>query len=117
MAFTYQFEQKNGIVIVSFSGRLVDKVEAIDVSAEIEEQLNDGSTHFIIDLSGLEYMNSTGLNIIINLMNKTRNEGGEVVIAGAQPRIKALFDVTKLSSIFKLTQTLEEANAAFSNSK
>lgn len=95
------------------AGRLVDKVEAVEVSVEIEEELNEGTSNFLIDLTDLEYMNSTGLNILINLMNKTRNEGGEAVIIGATPRIKSLFSVTKLDSVFTLKANRDEAMAHF----
>ncbi|MFN2429374.1 MAG: STAS domain-containing protein [Cryomorphaceae bacterium] len=109
MAFSYKIEKKGNHVILEMIGRLVDKVEAIDISVEIEEELEGGTTQFIIDLTDLEYMNSTGLNILINLMNKTRNEGGEAVIVGAKPRIKSLFAVTKLNSVFTMKDTREEA--------
>lgn len=117
MAFAYKLEKKKGVVVIEMTGRLVDKVEAIDAGSEIEEALNAGSRHFIIDLSGLEYMNSTGLNILLNLVNKAKANGGDTVISGAPPRIKSLFDVTKLSSIFKLSNNLDEANAVFAKSE
>lgn len=117
MAFSYKLDKSKDPVILEMEGRLVDKVEAIDLSVEIEEELNDGAKNFIIDLDGLEYMNSTGLNIMINLMNKAKNEGGEAVIVAARPRIKALFEVTKLNSVFKLTNNREEAIAIFADSE
>lgn len=117
MAFSYKLNKTDDLVVLEMEGRLVDKVEAIEISVEIEEELAEGTSKFIIDLSKLDYMNSTGLNILINLMNKARNEGGEAVIVGAQPRIQALFEVTKLDSIFKLTKNREEADAIFAESK
>lgn len=109
MAFSYKIDKKENHVVVEMIGRLVDKVEAIDISVEIEEELEDGTSQFVIDLTELEYMNSTGLNILINLMNKTRNEGGEAVIVGAKPRIKSLFAVTKLNSVFTMKESREDA--------
>jgi len=113
MAFSYEIKKNNGIAVLSMAGRLVDKVEAIEISVEIEEELVSGTHRFIIELSKLEYMNSTGLNILINLMNKTRNEGGEAIIVGASPRIESLFAVTKLNSVFAMKKDVEEATAYF----
>lgn len=113
MAFSYELKKKDNLALLAMEGRLVDKVEAIEISVEIDEELASGTHSFIIDLTKLEYMNSTGLNILINIMNKTRNEGGESIIIGAAPRIASLFAVTKLDSVFKMMETMEEATAYF----
>ncbi len=113
MAFSYELKKKQNLALLAMEGRLVDKVEAIEISVEIDEELASGTHRFIIDLSKLEYMNSTGLNILINIMNKTRNEGGESIIIGAAPRIASLFAVTKLDSVFKMMKTMEEATTHF----
>ena len=109
MAFNYSITEKEEIVLLEMRGKLVDKAEAIDIGAEVEEQMTSGHKHFVIDLSELEYMNSTGLNIILNLMNKCRNEGGEAVVAGSTTRVKSLFTVTKLDTVFTMKETREEA--------
>lgn len=113
MAFSYELKKTDDIALLTMEGRLVDKVEAVEISVEIDELLNAGTHQFIIDLSKLEYMNSTGLNILINLMNKTRDQGGEAIIVGATPRVESLFVVTKLNSVFKMRKTKEEATAYF----
>ena len=113
MAFTYALNKEGKLATLSLTGRLVDKAEAVEISVEIEQELEDGTHHFIIDLTDLEYMNSTGLNILINLMNKTRNEGGAAVIVGAKPRIDALFSVTKLNSVFTMMQNMDDAHLYF----
>jgi anti-sigma B factor antagonist len=111
MAFNYSLQEQNGQVVLTMEGNLVDKAEAIDIGAEVEEKLNSGVNKFVIDLSKLDYMNSTGLNVILNLMNKSRNQGGEAVVAGATPRIKSLFTVTKLDSVFTMKESRDEALA------
>lgn len=114
MPFSYKIEKEDQITLLAMQGRLVDKVEAIELSVDIEEELEDGAHRFIVDLSELEYMNSTGLNILINIMNKTRNEGGEAIIVGATPRVMSLFSVTKLDTVFAMRATREEASLFFS---
>ncbi len=113
MAFTYQFIKENDLAILNLEGKLVDKAEAVEISVEIEEELAEGTSRYIIDLSELEYMNSTGLNILINLMNKARNAGGEAVIVGVKPRIMALLAVTKLNNVFTIKSTRSEAFSFF----
>ncbi|MFT6996490.1 MAG: anti-anti-sigma factor [Cryomorphaceae bacterium] len=109
MAFNYSITEKEELVFLEMKGKLVDKAEAIGIGAEVEEQMTSGNNHFVIDLSELEYMNSTGLNILLNLMNKSRNSGGEAVVACSTARIKSLFSVTKLDTVFTLKDSTEEA--------
>jgi len=109
MAFNYSINEKEELVFLEMQGKLVDKAEAIDIGAEVEEQMASGHNRFIIDLSELEYMNSTGLNIMLNLMNKCRNNGGEAVITGSTSRVKSLFSVTKLDTVFTLKDSRDEA--------
>ena len=113
MAFSYKLNKTGTLAILEMAGKLVDKVEAIEVRVEIDEILEEGTSQFIIDLSELEYMNSTGLNILINLMNKARNEGGEAIVVGAKPRITSLFEVTKLNSVFMMKESRAEAESYF----
>jgi anti-sigma B factor antagonist len=117
MAFSYKLNKKESLAILEMAGKLVDKVEAIEVRVEIDEILEEGTSQFIIDLSELEYMNSTGLNILINLMNKARNEGGEAIVVGAKPRIRSLFEVTKLDSVFVMKESRKEAESYFKELK
>ncbi|HLV53295.1 MAG TPA: STAS domain-containing protein [Cryomorphaceae bacterium] len=113
MAFSYKMDKEGDLTILEMSGRLVDKSEAVDINAEVEEELASGTAFFIIDVEHLEYMNSTGLNIMINIMNRSKNNGGEAVIVGAKPRIKSLFVVTKLNSVFTMKENRQEAMAYF----
>ena len=115
MAFSYKMDKEADLAILEMEGRLVDKSEAVEVNVEIEEELGNGTSQFIIDVENLDYMNSTGLNIMINLMNRSRNNGGEAVIVGAQPRIKSLFTVTKLHSVFTMKDSRQEAISYFKN--
>lgn len=113
MAFTYRLTERENTAVLTMGGKLVDKAEATEVSADTEEALRKGFGRFIIDLSDLEYMNSTGLNILINVMNKTRNNGGDAVIVGTKPRILSLFSVTKLDTVFTMKSGVDEAFTHF----
>ena len=56
MAFNYSITEKEGLVFLEMKGRLVDKAEAIDIGADVEEQMTLGRNYFVIDLSELEYI-------------------------------------------------------------
>ena len=62
----------------------------------------------------LQYMNSTGLNILINVLTRTRNAGGDTLIAAVSHSVRQLFVVTKLDTVFTITDTVDEAVAKLS---
>ena len=65
----------------------------------------------VLDMGQLQYMNSTGLNILISVLTRTRQGGGETLISGMSTGVKQLFTVTKLDTVFTIKDTVEEALA------
>lgn len=109
MVLDYNIKEENGKEILSLSGELIDKNQAIQMIKSVDELLESGKNKFVIDLSGLKYMNSSGLNVLIQLLTKTRNNGGESVICHVSKKVNELLIITKLNTLFKVADTKEEA--------
>jgi anti-sigma B factor antagonist len=92
-------------------GRLMDQQQADRLMAALEAELGKGHKFVVLDLSELQYMNSTGLNILINVLTRTRNAGGDTLIAGVSNSVRQLFVVTKLDSVFIITPDVASAVA------
>ncbi|MCB0792031.1 MAG: STAS domain-containing protein [Flavobacteriales bacterium] len=103
----------DGCNIFGLKGRLMDQQQADRLMQALDEELAKGRSHVVLDMSELQYMNSTGLNILINVLTRTRNAGGDTFIAGLSPSVRQLFVVTKLDSVFTITPDVEEALAKF----
>ena len=58
-------------------------------------------------------MNSSGLNVMINVLTKSRKAGGEVAIANVTKKIKELLIITKLNSFFNVSESIDEAFAKY----
>ena len=61
-------------------GRLMDQQQADRLMNTLEDELADGTTTVVLDMGELQYMNSTGLNILINVLTRTRNAGGDTLL-------------------------------------
>lgn len=109
MHFSYEIDEYESYSLVKMSGSLMDKNTALPLLSAIHEQSKEGKSYFILDLSALEYMNSSGINVLINILTRARNQGGDVVITGLTPKIKSLLVITKLNSVFKVAEDMEEA--------
>ncbi len=109
MSFSYQIAKENNLMIVSLEGNLIGKEQVSDLMNEIVDGLEDGIKNVLVDLSNMQYMNSTGLNILVNILTKTRSKDGEVIIANVPDKINKLLIITKLNSVFNIQATVEQA--------
>lgn len=57
--------------------------------------------HIVLDLSGVSYIDSSGLGAIVSIYLAVSRAGGELKVSNAQPRIRDLFQVTKLAAVFE----------------
>ena len=100
--------------VFHLKGRLMDQQQADRLMETLDTELSDGHHTVILDMGELQYMNSTGLNILINVLTKTRNAGGDTLIAAVSHSVRQLFVVTKLDTVFTITPTVDEAVAKLS---
>lgn len=109
MLFTYNISEEKGCGIIVLSGELIDKNQAADMIKAIDELLAAGKTKFVADLGDLKYMNSSGLNVLIQLLTKTRSKGGETVICHVSKKVNELLLITKLNTLFKVVDNKADA--------
>ena len=109
MILDFNITEENNIQIVTITGELIDKNQAIHLLKAIDELLEADNNKLIIDIKDLKYMNSSGLNVLIQILTKTRTSGGESVIFNVNKKITELLIITKLNTLFKVAETKEEA--------
>jgi len=109
MVLDYNIIEENNIHVLVLSGELIDKNQANDLIKNIDELLAQGKNKLIIDLSDLKYMNSSGLNVLIQLLTKTRTNGGESVIFNVSKKVNDLLVITKLNTLFKVAENKDAA--------
>jgi anti-sigma B factor antagonist len=100
MEFTYKLEKKKDYSVLHFKGNLIEKSQAIELLDAFDELLNRNMNRIVVDMTDFGYMNSTGLNVLIQILTKARKSGGEAVISSVPDNIKSLMLITKLNSIF-----------------
>ena len=80
---------------------------------EFSERLNDaiagGATAVVLDLTEVEFIDSTGLSVLLNGLRRITRAGGRMVIACANPTVLRLFEITRLDSTFEILASCDEA--------
>jgi len=115
MEFEYDIKEKDGINVITIKGNLIEKGQAGKLMEEIEEKVLDNSNKFVINMTDFKYMNSTGLNVLVNILTKARKSGGEAVICCMPNKIKELLVITKLNTVFNIADDLENALKQINN--
>ncbi len=110
----YKIELFDDVVVLYLSGKLLGEHQTEDLSKEFNKLLDGSIKNAIIDMSELKFINSTGLNFLLSVLNKCRKMNGEVVLNRLNEQLLKLLIISKLNSFFIITNELEEAHAHFS---
>ncbi|MFK7799302.1 MAG: STAS domain-containing protein [Aureispira sp.] len=104
----YSFSSTNNIEVLQVDD-LLNPLDNQEIIKEIEEKIQTGATVYVVDLSEMDYMNSSGLTFLISILTRARNAGGEVAIANLSDNIKKILLVTRLNNMFNVYSSVEEA--------
>jgi anti-sigma B factor antagonist len=86
--------------IVTISGE-IDLYTAPRLHSELAAVLADGMpTRIVIDMSGVEFCDSTGMNVLLSLLRRVRERDGELEIASPKPAVRKILQVTGLDAVF-----------------
>jgi len=97
------------VAVISLSGKLMGGPDAESVRQIVRETLEEGARKIVIDISGVSWVNSTGLGILIAGHVTAANAGARLKLTGVSARIRQIFMVTKLHTVFDTCESVEEA--------
>ena len=97
------------VAVVEPKGSLVGGDMLDDLKTTMQGLLDQGQRSVILDLSGVDLVNSTGLGSLIGLNAAFQEAGGHVKLAGLDKKIKNIFVLTRLSEVFDIAETQQDA--------
>ena len=112
MALKVQAQISGEVCILHCSGRIVFGDEGAALR-ERGRNILAGTAKIVVNLNGVDYIDSGGLGILVGLLVSARNRGGELKLVSPKQRIKELLRRTSLDKIFRVYGNDEEAVAAF----
>jgi len=98
-----------GTSVIAMSGRLVFGREADQLESLVHESLQQGRRKLVLDLSSLEYADSSGIGAIVSCLTEIKKSGGELRVAGVNPRIQRLFKISGVDQIVAVFPTVAAA--------
>ncbi len=100
---------KDGIMFITFEGDLIGEENGPEIIEAVTESIQKGVVKSAVDISEVRYINSSGIGVLITILTKFRNKGGETVIVNPSDHVKKLLTITKLNAIFTVVENLELA--------
>ncbi|GIL15893.1 MAG: hypothetical protein BroJett039_10660 [Chloroflexota bacterium] len=108
----FKSEMRGAILVIAVSGNL-DALTAPALADAIATQLREAKTRLVADLADLEYTSSAGLRALLNGVKAARQQGGDLRLAGAQPDVNKVLELSGFTSIMKSFPDVETAVASF----
>ena len=101
------------ITILAPNGYLTGGEETDELQKAIQTLGDEGNKHLIINLSETQHLNSTALGVLISAHSNYVRRGGHMKLCAVDKRIENIFVITKLSMVFDVYSTEEQAIASF----
>jgi anti-sigma B factor antagonist len=92
--------------VATLSGRRLDAFVESELRQALAELVADGTKRVVLDLSSVEFMDSSGLGAIV-YCRRLLGSDGQVVLAGAQPGVLTTLRLTRLDKVFPLVESPE----------
>jgi anti-sigma B factor antagonist len=112
MALRVQTQISGDVFILRCDGRIVFGDECAVLRERVVNML-PGTPKIVLNLKGVDYIDSGGLGMLVGLLLSARNRGGELKLASLRKRVKDVLRNTNLDRIFRVYGNNEDAVAAF----
>ena len=103
----------DNIVILQPKGKIMGGPDTSLLHDKLHEYIEQNRKQVVIDLSEVDWMNSTGLGILIAGYTTLRNHQGELKLANVTEKIRSLLIITKLVTVFDAYDSVDEAVKSF----
>ena len=97
---------------ITLTGR-IDASVALDIEQELLSLISEESCKLVITLSEVTFISSAGLRSLIAVLKQAKREGGDLRLAEMDRRVQEVFDMTGISTIFKIFASSKDAVQSF----
>jgi anti-sigma B factor antagonist len=114
MAVKTSTVQSGTIGVVEVKGSLVGGEETDELRSAVADFVEQGNKKLVIDLSKVTYLNSTAIGVLVSAHTTYSRNGGKVKLCGINKNINNIFVITKLTMVFEVCETRDDAVALLS---
>ena len=104
-----KIEEKSGYTLLSLKGQFIGGDETDKLRDALVEIAQQKKNKLVIDLAKATYLNSTALGVLISAHANFVKREGKIILSNVNKSIRNIFVITKLSLVFSIVETLDEA--------
>jgi anti-anti-sigma factor len=101
----------SGYTVVTISGRLALGGETEKLNAAMNALLQKDQKRVVLDITGLDYVDSSGVGMLVSCLSNVKKAGGEMKVVGANQRIQRIFSMTGIDGLMQMFPSVAEAIA------
>jgi anti-sigma B factor antagonist len=107
-----KIESKNNLMVCHIDGE-IDINSSPTIKKSFDKIISSKTPKLVINLSRVTYVDSSGLATLVEILKNMRSYGGRMRLACMSPKIKSLFEITKLEKLFEILADEETAISNF----
>ena len=109
MSMVLNARRLDDVVILDLSGRITMGEGTLVIRDQIQKLLNGGDRKFLLNLSDVDYIDSSGLGELVTSFTTVRNHDGQLKLLNLTKRVQDLLQITKLLTVFEVFNSEAEA--------
>lgn len=111
--FQTSLSTRNGdVTVIKCTGRLTMGEGSVMFRDTVRNSVSAGARILVLDMTGLDYIDTSGIGELVSAYTSTRNAGGQLMLAGLTKRVTDLLQITKLYTVFPVFATVDDAVAS-----
>ncbi len=108
----FSIKKQEDITLIDVEGQLIVGNRQ-ELKQRVLDELEGGARKFLINFTQTGYIDSSGLGVLVSLSKKIREHGGELRLSDLNDDLKTLFELTKLDTLFLISENREKAIESF----
>ena len=106
--------QEGAATVVSLAGRMTLGHQLVSAENKLKAAFEAGGAKIVLDLAGLDYLDSAGIGLLMMCAGTARNNNGQFHVAAPNERVKKIFDIAHVGKALAVYPDVASAVAAFS---
>jgi anti-sigma B factor antagonist len=109
--FEIEVRPDGDVPVIAVRGE-IDVATAPQLRETLQGVIAGGGTTIVLDLLGVTFLDSTALGVLVGALKRCREAGGDLQIVVAEPRILKIFEITGLTNVFTIVDSVSAAEAS-----
>jgi anti-sigma B factor antagonist len=102
--------ERDGWSVLEVGGE-IDVATAPRLREQLIKLVNDEKFRIVVDLGAVDFIDSTGLGVLIGALKRVRTHDGNLSLVCSEPRIVKVFEITGLNQVFQIHPSIDAAVA------